>query len=131
MSDQNIEVKYLADYLVLIDLHYLASEIPPEQDDELAKEFYKKLPRNTGMAKLFIEKTTTEVGAGLDTVDRTVYRIKTLLAEVRQAIRIATSYGPNDYDYRIDSRDKEITNSSSSSSSSSLPIYFVLLILFQ
>ena len=38
---------------------------------------------------------------------------------VRQSIRIATSYGPDNYDYRIDSRDKEITNSSYSSSSSS------------
>ena len=66
ISNQNIEEKYLADYLVLIDPHYLASKIPPEHDDKLAKELYKKLPRNAAIAKLFIEKTTTEVGAGLD-----------------------------------------------------------------
>ena len=73
-----------------------------------------------GMAKLFTEQTIKEIGGGLDTVEKASLRIKGLLALVRQSIRIAASYGPDNNDYRIDSRDKEITNSSSSSASFAL-----------
>ena len=113
IDDQNIEEKYWTAYLILVDHNYLAAEMTPDQNDRLANELYKKLPKNTGMAKLFTEKT------GLDTVDQAVYRIKALLAQVRQAIRMASSYGPEYYDYKIDSRDKGDTNSSSTFSSSS------------
>ena len=77
-----------------MDHNYLAAEITPEQNDRLAKKLNKKLPKNTGMAKLFTERTTEEIGTGLDTVDQAVYRIKALLAQMRQAIRMASSYGP-------------------------------------
>ena len=106
-------------YMMLVKQNYLGSSLSLAQDDALAKILYKKLPKNTGVAKLFAEKTTSEVANGLDTVLNAVHRIKSVLAMVRQSIRIATSYGPDNYDYRIDSRDKEITNSSYSSSSSS------------
>ena len=86
----------------------------------MAKELYKKLPKNTGMAKLFTEITIKEIGVGLDTVEKASLRIKGLLALVRQSIRIATSYGPDNYDYRIDSRDKAITNTSTSAASYAL-----------
>ena len=117
MSDQLVEEKHLLAYLELVENNYLGQECLPEQNDKLAKELYKKLPKNTGMAKLFTEHTIKEIGGGLDTVEKASLRIKGLLSLVRQSIRIATSYGPDNYDYRIDSRDKEITNSSSSSSS--------------
>ena len=73
-----------------------------------------------GMAKLFTELTIKEIGGGLDTVVKASLRIKGLLALVRQSIRIATSYGPDNYDYRIDSRDKEITNTCTSAASYAL-----------
>ena len=87
MDDQNIEEKNLTSYHMLVDHNYLAAAITPEQNDRLAKELNEKLPKNTGMAKLFTERTTEEIGTGLDTVDQAVYRIKALLAQVRQAIR--------------------------------------------
>ena len=119
MKDQSVEETHLMAYLMLVKHNYLGSALTSEQDDTLAKILYKKLPQNSGMLKQFNESTASEVGKGLDTVLKAVYRLKGVLAMVRQSIRIATSYGPDNFAYRIDSRDKEITNSSHSSSSSS------------
>ena len=79
-------------YLMLVKHNYLGSALTPEQDDALAKILYKKLPQNSGMLKLFTENTASDLGKGLDTVLKAVYRIKAVLALVRQAIRIATSH---------------------------------------
>ena len=115
LKDQSIEEVHLMAYLMLVKHNYLGSALTPAQDDVLARILYKMLPQNSGMLKQFTEQITSEVGKGLDTVLNAVYRIKSVLAMVRQAIRIATSYGPDSFVYRIDSRDKEITNSSHSS----------------
>ena len=119
MDDQNIEEAHIMTYVNLVRNNYLGVDISEKQDDILAKVLYKKLPKNTGMAKLFTERTTQEIGSGLDTVPKAVFRLKSVLAMVRQSIRIATSYGPISYDFKIDHQDKEITNHSYSSSSSS------------
>jgi hypothetical protein len=111
MKDQSIEEKFLSNFMDIVDNFYLGLDLLPEQNDKLAKELYKKLPKNTGMARLFTEQTLQELGTGLDTVDLACNRIKALLSLVRQSIRIATSYGPDEYVYRIDSRDKEVTSS--------------------
>jgi hypothetical protein len=63
------------------------------------------------MAKLFVASTRAELDGGLDTVEKAVLRVKELLAVVRQAIRLASSYGPEDYVFRIESKDKEIPSS--------------------
>ena len=109
MSNQDIEESFLSAYVDVIDNHYLGLTLEPAQNDLLAKEFYKKLPKNTGMAKLYSDTTLLELNGGLDTVELACSRAKNILALVRQSIRISTSYGPNRYVYRIDSRDKEIT----------------------
>jgi hypothetical protein len=50
MKDQNVEEKFRVLYLQLIKNHFLGEKLSEEDDDRLAKIFYKKLPRNTGMA---------------------------------------------------------------------------------
>ena len=110
MKDQSLEEKHLSGYMDIVENFYLGETILPAQNDKLAKELYKKLPKNTGMARLFAENTLAEIGTGLDTVELACNRIKALLSLVRQSIRIASSYGPDDYVYRIDSRDKEISS---------------------
>ena len=107
MLDQMVEEKFLNLYLQTIDNHYLGVTLDPIQDDILAKEFYKKIPKNTGMAKIYAEQTAEEIGKGLDTAYNACARAKNIIALVRQSIRISSSYGPNRYVYRIDSRDKE------------------------
>jgi transposase InsO family protein len=109
MKDQSIEEGFLGGILDIVDNFYLGVELPPEQDNKLAKEVYKKLPKNTGMARQFAETTLLELNGKLDTVELACHRIKALLALVRQSIRIAASYGPEEYVYHIDSRDKEIS----------------------
>jgi hypothetical protein len=52
-----------------------------------------------------------ELDGGLDTVEKAVLRVKKLLAVVRQAIRLASSYGPGEYVFRIENKDKEIPSS--------------------
>jgi hypothetical protein len=89
----------------------LGGTLSEEDDDRLAKIFYRKLPRNTGMAKLYVASTRAELDGGLDTVEKAVLRVKKLLAVVRQAIRLASSYGPEEYVFRIESRDNEIPSS--------------------
>jgi hypothetical protein len=63
------------------------------------------------MAKLYVASTKAELDGGLDTAEKTVLTVKKLLAVVRQAIRIASSYGPEEYVFRIESKDKEIPSS--------------------
>ena len=73
------------------------------------KAIYKKIPKNTGMVSIYVEQTAEEIGKNLDTAHKACKRAKFIIALVRQPIRISTSYGPNRYVYRIDSRDKETT----------------------
>jgi hypothetical protein len=63
------------------------------------------------MAKLYVASTKAELDGGLDTVEKAVRRVKKLLAVVRQAIRLASSYGPEECVLRIESKDKEIHSS--------------------
>jgi hypothetical protein len=63
------------------------------------------------MARLFVENTKSELKGGLDSVEKACNRVKKLLSLVRQAIRIASSYGPEEDDFRIESKDKEIPSS--------------------
>jgi hypothetical protein len=107
MKDQDIEEKFIILYLQLIENHFLGETLPEEDDDRLAKIFYKKLPRNTNMAKLYVASTKVELDGGLDTVEKAVLRVKKLLAVVRQAIRLASPYGPGEYVFRIESKDEE------------------------
>lgn len=80
----------------------LGQDMLPAQSDKLAKELFKKLPKNTGMAKLFTGMTTLEIAAGLDAIDQACNKVKALLSLVSQAIRIANSYGPDGDNYRIE-----------------------------
>jgi hypothetical protein len=111
MNDQDIEEKFIILYLQLIENHFLGETLP--EDDRLAEIFYEKLPRNTNMAKLYVASTKAELDGGSDTVEKAVLRVKKLLAVVRQAIRLASSYGPEEYVFRIESKDKEVSSSPS------------------
>jgi hypothetical protein len=111
MKDQAVEEKFIIQYIHLVENRFLAETISDADNDRLAKIFYKKLPRNTGMARLFVENTKSELKGGLDTVEKACNRLKKLLSLVRQAIRIASSYGPEEYVFRIESKDKEIPSS--------------------
>jgi hypothetical protein len=42
MNDQNVEEKYIVLYLKLIENHFLGETLSEEDDDRLAKIFYKK-----------------------------------------------------------------------------------------
>ena len=64
MNDQNIEETHIMTYVNLEKNNYLGADISEKQDDILAKVLYKKLPKNTGMAKLFTERTSQEIGNG-------------------------------------------------------------------
>ena len=110
MTDQSVEELFLSNYCNLDEDHFLGMVIDPVHNDILAKELYKKLPKNTGMAKLFSEMTLSDLKGGLDTVELASSRIKTVLSLVRQSIRIANSHGPDHFKYRFDSRDKEGTS---------------------
>jgi hypothetical protein len=68
----------------------------------------RRLSSPPGMARLFVKNTKAELKGGLDTVEKACNRVKKLLLLVRQAIRIASSYGPEEYVFRIESKDKEI-----------------------
>jgi hypothetical protein len=111
MKDQKVEEHYIILYLQLIENHFLGETLSEEDDDRLAKISYRKLPRNTGMAKLYVASTRAELDGGLGTVEKAVLRVKKLLAVVRQAIRLASSYGPEEYVFRIESGDNEIPSS--------------------
>ena len=52
MEDQSIEEKHLSGYMDIVENFYLGETILPAQNDKLARELYKKLPKNTGMASL-------------------------------------------------------------------------------
>jgi hypothetical protein len=86
-----IKTHDIVHYLQLIESHLLGETVSEEDDDRLAKIFYKKLPRNTGMAKVYVASTRAELDGGLDTVEKACLRVKKLLAVVRQAIRLASS----------------------------------------
>jgi hypothetical protein len=111
MKDQNIEEHFIVPYLQLIEDRFLGETLSEEDDDMLTKIFDKKLPRNIQMAKLHVASTRAELDGGLDTVEKAVLRVKKLLTVVRQAIRLANSYGPEEYVFRIESKDKEIPSS--------------------
>jgi hypothetical protein len=83
MKDQDIEEKFIILYLQLIENHFLGETISEK----------------------------AELEGGLDTVEKAVLRVKKLLAVVRQAIRLASSCGPEEYVFRIESKDKEIPSS--------------------
>jgi hypothetical protein len=102
MKDQDTEEKFIILYLQLIENHFLGETLSEEDDDRLDKLFCKKLPRNTGMAKLYVASTKARLDGGLDTVEKAVLRVKKLLAVVRQAIRFASSYGPEEYVFRTE-----------------------------
>jgi hypothetical protein len=63
------------------------------------------------MAKLYVASTKAELDGGLDTVEKAVLRVQKLLSVVRQTIRLASSYGPKEYVFRIESMDEEIPSS--------------------
>jgi hypothetical protein len=58
MKDQAVEEKFIIQYIHLVENHFLAETISDADNDRLAKIFYKKLPRNTGMVRLFVENTS-------------------------------------------------------------------------
>jgi hypothetical protein len=68
MKDQDVEEHYVIFYLQLIENHFLGQTLSEKDDDRLAKIFYKKLPRNTGMAKLYVVYTKAELDGGLESL---------------------------------------------------------------
>jgi hypothetical protein len=75
MKDQNVEEYFIILYLQLIENHFLGETLSEEDDDRLAKIFYKNLPRNTGMAKVYVASTRAELDGGLDTVEKAVLSV--------------------------------------------------------
>jgi hypothetical protein len=112
MKDQAVEEKFIIQNIHLVENHFLAAKTMSDTDNNrLAKIFFKKLPRNTGMARLFVENTKSELKGGLDTVEKACNRVKKLLSLERQAIRIASLYGPDQDVFRIERKDEEIPSS--------------------
>jgi hypothetical protein len=110
MKDQDIEEKFIILYLQLIENHFLGETLSEKDDDRLSKIFYKKLP-NLLIGETIRRIHKAELDGGLDTVEKAVLRVKKLLAVVRQAIRLASSYGPGEYVFRIENKDKKIPSS--------------------
>ena len=66
-------------------------------DNLLATILGKKLPKNKGLSASY--QVITKKIVGLDTVDDAVIRIKDLLAEARDVVQRAESFGPRAYVY--------------------------------
>jgi hypothetical protein len=87
ISNQTIEIQCILSYQEIIDRHYMGQEITPEQNDVLAKIFYKKIPANCELGKDFKARTKADLeakGTKLDTVKAACYRLRALLADFRE-----------------------------------------------
>jgi hypothetical protein len=90
LTNQNLEIEDLLQYQEQIDRHYMGQEISPEQNDILAKIFYKKIPANCELETDFKAKTKLDLekaGTKLDTVFGACYRLRVLLATFRELCR--------------------------------------------
>jgi hypothetical protein len=70
----------------------------------------KKMPRNTGMALQFEIRTLSESSEKNDTVVKCLKRIKLLLQEKREHMRLSNEAGPDEYCSVIDEKDKILSN---------------------
>jgi hypothetical protein len=81
-----------------------------ELDNRMAVIMGKKMPRNTGMALQFELRTLSESPEKNDTVMKCLKRIKLLLQEKREYIRLSNEAGPDEYCPVIDEKDKILSN---------------------
>ena len=107
INDETIEELHIMNILKTVKNHFMGIELDSLTDTSLAKELFKKLPKNTGMARLYTALTVQDIGAGPDTVMRACFRLKDTLSKVREAIQLANSYGPSEYTFFIDKSDRE------------------------
>jgi hypothetical protein len=82
----------------------------PELDNRMAVIMGKKMPRNTGMALEFETRTLKESPDKNDTVAKCLKRIKLILQEKREHIRLSNEAGPDEYCSVIDDKDKVLSN---------------------
>ena len=57
ISNQTIEIQCILSYQEIIDRYYMGQEITSEQNDALAKIFYKRIPSNCELEKDFKART--------------------------------------------------------------------------
>ena len=107
IGDETIEESHIMNILKTVKNHFMGVELDSVTDAALAKELFKKLPKNTGMARLYTALTVQDIVTGPDTVMRACFRLKDTLSKVREAIQLANSYGPLQYTFFIDKSDRE------------------------
>jgi hypothetical protein len=88
----------------------MGQKITVEQDHILGEIFYKKIPTNCPLADDFKERTLDHLAnknTKFDTVFSASYRLRVLLAELRQLWRKKATYAPSTYAYRIKQEDRD------------------------
>jgi hypothetical protein len=82
----------------------------PELDNCMAVIMGKKMPRNIGMALEFELRNQKESPDKNDTVAKCLKRIKLILQEKREHIRLSNEAGPDEYCSVIDEKDEVLSN---------------------
>ena len=57
IDDETIEESHIMNILKAVKKHFMGVELDSVTDAALAKELFKKLPKNTGMARLYTPLT--------------------------------------------------------------------------
>ena len=104
MKSENVEDnslllfgRKLTDFIVPVDA---------DTDHACSVILGKKLPRNSGILNDFTVRTKLELVDKLDTTARAIKRIKKILTEKREHLRLADMAGPDVYASVMDDRDK-------------------------
>jgi hypothetical protein len=86
------------------------SHMTPELNNRMAVIMGNKMPRNTGMALQYELRTLQESPNKTDTVPKSLKRIKVILQEKREHMRLSNEAGPDEYCSVIDEKDKILSN---------------------
>jgi hypothetical protein len=82
----------------------------PELNNRTAVIMGNKMPRNTGMALQYELRTLQESLNKTDTVPKSLKRIKVILQEKREHMRLSNEAGPDEFCSVIDEKDKILSN---------------------
>ena len=110
MENESLEEASLLSYIKIITDFTMGTNLIPEEDHKMAKILASKLPRNCEIRNLFKTKTRLELVNGYDSVLEAVIRLKCLLSEKREYLRVYKEFGPDKWESVVPEKDKAPTS---------------------
>ena len=114
IDNEALEESSLLGYAKIITDFTMGTRLNAEEDHKMAKILASKLPRNCEIRNLFESKTRLELVNGYDSVSEAVIRLKCLLSEKRECLRVYKEFGPDCWKSVVAEKDKAPTSNNSS-----------------